>query len=262
MTERCPHCNSKSGVDIKGRDFCHACKKNFNKKERSIGKEILEGIEEIKNRTLRMPEEEYYTITEDEEKYLLKYNIQQGVNSIVFHSSLYNRLVFPYYDTYNMRGCWMRNISDNFRPKWLFAGEKYFSWHYLTLPKEPVSYIKEVYKIGTTDKYNDLLNICARTLNMSKICLVEDVISAIRVSKFMDVICLGGTYLSKYDKEVIQQYNQVVIFLDPDSAGREAAKKIRKELKLTMKCRIIRGTQDPKCYPDEELKEILNDSRA
>lgn len=236
--DNCPNCNSKSGIDVHGRQFCHACHKNFPGK----GRDLIEV--ERKSNKIEMPEWDTTDIFPEEAyEYLSKYHYGRDKN--VFWSSKYSRLCFPYYsiNTYGetvMIGCWMRSLDkqpspgSGQRPKWLMAGQKDFCWVYRR------SYF-----------------ILQKCLNTEAVCLVEDVISAIRVSEFMDCICLGGTSINIYTKKTLKDYKNVYIFLDGDEAGKTGAEKLRKELKLTHNVRVIRAKKDPKEFDSQCLREVL-----
>ncbi len=235
--DACPNCNSKSGVDAHGRQFCHACHKDFPGKgrdllpQKSITKcTIMPEIDSLVNDTLIWPPEAFY--------YLHKYYIddEQLRSSGAFWSNRYKRICFPYYqEDYKqdkMIACHMRSLTE--QPKWRFVGTKDFCWLLFTDRVEEDERVVYPY-----------------------VCLVEDVLSAIRVSKYIDCICLGGTSINMYTRETLNDYKNVYIFLDGDEAGKKGAEKIRKELKLTHNVKVIRAKKDPKEFDNEWLKEIL-----
>ena len=109
----------------------------------------------------------------------------------------------------------------------------------------------------------------------SDVCvLVEDYISSLRVGAFVDTICLHGTSLSQHVKQYLstQNYTKIVLWLDGDKPGIEAADKIGKELGIYlsgyMKTRpflmrklpqitTIFSDKQPKEHTDEEIKNRL-----
>lgn len=239
---KCPQCNSKSGRHTNPNiQYCFAC--GWRVKNKSL----LELSERAKNliRDVEVNLEELVDCVDYEEskiplnyyKWLNNYDFSEqliGYTSI-FWSSKLNRLCFPYYDKDIMVGCWARSLNEY--PKWKFFGHnKYFVWY-----------------------LNNLLCLDRKRLSeLNVICFVEDVVSALKVWKFVDVICLGGTNIKRPEyKEIVKNYEKVIVFTDGDRAGKEAAQKIRKELNLIRPCVIMRNTKDPKCYSYEELQKML-----
>lgn len=243
MSRQCPNCSSHSGmhVDIM-KNWCFACNKGIY--QRDLGKEILEGLKELKvsKNKLSLPSidiENYLNMPSEALVYLDKYF--KGLESPnCFWSNLYNRLCFPYYikekgsnSKNKMIGCWMRDIYGTNKVKTLYAGQDKNTY---------------LWKLETTNK-----------TTIRNIAIVEDVISAIKVSKYCDVICLGGTHWNKPQiSECLKDYMNVLVFLDGDGAGKDAAKRFRKDFKLVAyNLKILRNKKDPKEYKSAELQEFL-----
>ena len=133
-----------------------------------------------------------------------------------------------------MIACWMRDFDTNYYPynmkkaKWLFVGDKSKLW--LLKSKSNV--------------HNALV-------------LVEDVVSALKIQRLSDVVCLGGTSLPIEVVLNLFHYSQIILFLDGDMAGLKAAQKIRNQLKLFVPVRIIYAKKDPKDHTYEELEALL-----
>lgn len=220
MTDQCPNCGSRSGVDVYNRGFCHACKKDFNTK--SIIKK------ERPHERLELPQRTDY-ITKQEGEYLNRYEIDM-LGVLCFHSEEYNRLCFPYPNSGIMKGCWMRDLTGLSRAKWLFAGTRDFVWAYVTKERNETCVV------------------------------VEDVISAIKLSRYTDVVCLGGTSFSYpllVPHFLKHGYQKLIAFFDGDKAGKTAAQKFRLRFKGLVDVDIIRTTKDPKEYTHEQLGEML-----
>lgn len=93
-----------------------------------------------------------------------------------------------------------------------------------------------------------------KTIQSDIVCIVEDIRSALKVSKHVDVLCLMGTSVSKFEYlNRIQPYKKVLIWLDGDSAGREAANKLSKTSHLIKFTQQILTHKDPKYYTDEDM---------
>lgn len=89
--------------------------------------------------------------------------------------------------------------------------------------------------------------------------LTEDILSAIKVSKYTNAICLLGTSLTfRHLKELIDgKYKRIFIWLDPDKAGVDGRRKIAKELSIYgFKPIVLKSEGDPKetFYKDIEEK--------
>jgi len=112
--------------------------------------------------------------------------------------------------------------------------------------------------------------------NNTTIILVEDFISCIRVGDVEDCLCLFGTKLKQEYIDSILRYENIIIWLDGDKPGQEAAAKIFQKLYDIIKHRcklnaynsksynlkIITTEKDPKEYVSTELKHYINDDGA
>lgn len=103
--------------------------------------------------------------------------------------------------------------------------------------------------------------------------LVEDFISAIRISEVENCIWLAGTHLTNGTKAYItHNYTHIKVWLDSDEAGVENSKKIidslTQKISNTMKWLSFQGGNqkklsnittelDPKCYSRSEIEEVL-----
>lgn len=112
----------------------------------------------------------------------------------------------------------------------------------------------------------------------TKLVITEDHLSAMRVSKFANVMCLSGTNMSNdIIKYIVEHYTDVIFWLDPDEAGVSATFKNYKRLRgyidkqasanlfsggepIKISCKYIdyhEYNQDPKLYLDADIKDIL-----
>ena len=117
---------------------------------------------------------------------------------------------------------------------------------------------KQLYKIKTGSK---------------KLIIVEDYISAIRIGEFCDCYCLFGTYLQPSElKDILENYNDISVWLDNDKAGITGSKNMLKQLneqtkenktrfplKYTKEWAInnIVSLKDPKCYSSKEIERRI-----
>lgn len=110
------------------------------------------------------------------------------------------------------------------------------------------------------------------------VCIVEDYISAVRLSDIVPTICLFGTSLKSSVLSKLLEFDNILIWLDGDIPGQEAAKKISRKLydiikynqqttpykPVNYRISNIATELDPKCYSNTELnfylKDLINDS--
>lgn len=222
---RCPDCSSSDGLaDYEDGTYCHSC----HKKQRNLSL-IKKPTEDKKGADFPLFPWDML-IDPDELGWLANFGLGKEVHKFqVFHDEKSSRLCFPYFSDGRYLGCWMRSLIE--KPKWLYAGEKNFCWIYY--------------------QNQDILS--------NRVAVVEDVISALRVSKFCDVICLGGTsFKNEYVEEEIKKYKNLIAFFDGDTAGKKAAELFRNHHKLIKNVKVIRNRKDPKEYNDPELERLLN----
>lgn len=88
------------------------------------------------------------------------------------------------------------------------------------------------------------------------VCLVEDYFSCIKVGEVIPCISLNGTKLSSVEE--LKGYKTVVIWLDPDKAGRNGAIKIKKQLQSQFVIVIINSKRDPKYHSIKEVRDAIS----
>jgi hypothetical protein len=99
----------------------------------------------------------------------------------------------------------------------------------------------------------------------TKLVIVEDILSAIRVSKFHSSIAILSSGMPDDLYAIIgkSNYTDFVIFLDNDNAQvKKNQLKIAQKLSLLGNVRVIKSDKDPKEMSDNELKDILNVQRT
>jgi len=113
---------------------------------------------------------------------------------------------------------------------------------------------KPKYLEKTQDKYPFYIHN-----NYDCLCVVEDTLSCIRVGKYCSCISLNGTAVSKQAMKIIQLYKKVIIWLDPDAAGKKGIIKIRS--KIFKPITIIQSEKDPKKHTDDYIKQRIHYER-
>lgn len=91
----------------------------------------------------------------------------------------------------------------------------------------------------------------------SGVVIVEDILSAIKVSTVQSVIALLGTKLNNYTLSKISNFSEAIIWLDGDNAGINGSYDIKKSISLLCEVRAVVTTLDPKKYNSQEIQEIL-----
>lgn len=103
----------------------------------------------------------------------------------------------------------------------------------------------------------------------SRVVVVEDIMSAIRVSEAqsaerqtvstpVSVAALLGTKITTGQAAYLGEFEECLIWLDGDKAGRTGAKHIRQAVGLLTTCRNIRTKEDPKSYSNKQIQEFVN----
>lgn len=216
----CPECGARRGLArYEEGEYCYACKYRNNNKS----------LIKIDN-SMKEQDIEIGNIPNEAKLWLLKLGINDEIikKRNIKWSVNYERIVFYYYDF-----SWLRTLDKTRKDKWLFKGERNDRMYWL-------DNIKNVF----TDN----------------LVITEDVISCIRVSEHCDCVALGGTNVyNKNLPNILNNYKQILVWLDGDEAGRKAAEQFRKRYKLTHNIKIIKTLKDPKEFTDNEIKDILND---
>ncbi len=224
----CMDCGSSDGLaEYPDGTYCFSCQKST--KKLNLSNIQVKDVKDY-NSITKKPMPEFA------KSWLSQYDI--GDELIDRHSLSWsvghNRLVVPIMEAHSSpTAAWLRSIDKTVTPKWLYVGPK---------PTE-LLYI------------HTLNNIAYNT-----ICIVEDALSAIRVSQLMDVVSLGGTNSSSTRlSQIILQYSSVVLWLDGDRAGQIAAQKFIKQFKLLRPITQVRTKKDPKLFSAKEMEGLLND---
>jgi len=158
---------------------------------------------------------------------MLDYEIK--INSILWSQSQ-EQLIFPIYEDEHSCDCigWQ---ARNFRPH----SKKYFT-------------------VGSMDKILHILGLTRHT--NTDIIIVEDIVSAIKVSRHFRAMPLFGSGLSKDKLTRISRYtNHVRFWLDSDKLGQSMLlSKLASQ--LGMKSSVIFTEQDPKEKSDTDIKQL------
>ena len=148
------------------------------------------------------------------------------------YSVKYNRVIFPVYEgrdlIYFQGRTTLQVTRDN--PKWM-----------------------NVYQAGRRDVY-----FIANQMFSHAVVLVEDIISAIRVSHVSDTYALLSTHIPEdLVLELSKKYYTIFFWLDPDKRMKTVAT-ARRYRAFGINVRGILTDKDPKYYTDKQIREYVN----
>lgn len=91
----------------------------------------------------------------------------------------------------------------------------------------------------------------------STLVIVEDPVSAIRIAPQSDAMPLLGSHLGQARLNALAGlYERLVFWLDSDKL-KEARSMAERAKYMGRSTNVIYTDEDPKCYTDEQIKEIL-----
>jgi hypothetical protein len=164
-------------------------------------------------------------------RWLLGYGITQEeiIANKLQWSEKYEMLLFPFYGENQDLLCWQGRYFPTRKPK--------------------------VYKAGYPDKH---ILIRSKLSNCPTVVVVEDSVSAIKVSRVCDSSELLGSNLNLHKANGLARiYDNLVIWLDSDKL--KSALKFRDKYGIMFKSvRVIHTEKDPKEYSTYEIDNILN----
>jgi len=101
--------------------------------------------------------------------------------------------------------------------------------------------------------------LVARYGTGNELVLTEDILSAFRVGQITEAWALLGTNLTDaVMARSIATHKPVAVWLDPDTAGRKAARSIAKQLEVCgVYTRLIQSEKDPKLLSRREIETVL-----
>lgn len=219
----CPRCGSKNNFgEYTDHFWCFGCKYHKNKNDIDSVRERIRKANVIKN-----PTDFSLNLTEDipvkAKQWLLKYGInsQEIADFNIKWEQDTEILVLLHNDSY-----WLGRCFGNQKVKYLSKGNKPLTMY------------------GNADKL-----VC-----------VEDILSAIKISRASTEYCslplLGCSLPNEWVQELSGRFSEVIIWLDRDKA--KDAVKISKELRMKgFVSRVVISPLDPKEYSKGDLIEWL-----
>lgn len=237
--EQCPKCaergNDRSGNNLAvysdGSIYCFSC--GYYKS--ATGLENLRKSSPVVGKQLALPNDANTNLPEKAQRYLDKFGITKldAQIHLIMWSEHWQRLIFAYFDDTGLLGWQGRYLGDEIgKPKWYSQGDLKSIIHLLG------------------NKHS------------CKFVLTEDIISAIKVSHNLQV-CAVPLFGSHIDiKKVLtlkKMCDTIMVYswLDLDKQ-KESAKYCKKLRDLGFDAKTIITDLDPKCYTDDQIREILD----
>ena len=226
----CPECGSKDnrGVWDDGHEYCFGC----HDYTRGTG---FKKIGQLKNKNnnvdddIVLPYDIVLNFPQVAKNWLNKYGITTAEASLhkFAWSETHKTIVMPIYDVEGNLKAWQGRTFDNPKIKYYTKGKP-----------EEIDYI-----LGMSDP--------------SKIVVVEDMLSAIKVSRIATVMPLFGSHLSSERLARLgSSFSHLIVWLDRDKS-RYAAETYQKARLMFESVRIVVKEKDPKEYTDDQIRISL-----
>ncbi len=88
--------------------------------------------------------------------------------------------------------------------------------------------------------------------------IVEDLLSAMKINRQYNVLCLHGTNLTQHGVTNVLKYNKYCVWLDNDNAiVKQKQLKIHKKLQQLGESVLILTEKDPKMFSNKEIKDLV-----
>ena len=238
----CPSCR-KAGHDSKGdnlavysdgHEWCYRCG-YYKKAQVTIGavkeKLTMKEASDSAIGCMALPDDVSPSLSDIAKSWLMKYELTPEELKSFWWSETEQQLIYPVFDVEGSLLLWQaRNFGDKRR-------EKYF----------------------TTGNVKDHMHVIGKE---GPLILTEDIVSAIKVARQYQAMPLFGGFISKTQMLRIRDYalpatNELGIWLDHDKL-QDGIKFKRRAQELGINAFVINSKQDPKCYSDREIQELVS----
>jgi hypothetical protein len=228
----CTECRSSDAYETyaDGHSHCYSCGHHIHPTGAALLKALSEGPKVTLEVTL--PRDCDYYIPEAPQAWLDKYSLTMPeirLNKISWSESKQS-LIFPVYPHGGVLALYQaRYFGDNPEiPKWKTVGRK------------------------------DVLHVPSPNTKDSRIVVVEDLVSAMKVGRITNSCPLFGSYISSQLVSLIAlKYAEAIVWLDPD-ANLKAVKTALALGEAGLKVKTIFGHADPKEYWTHDIREMVN----
>lgn len=227
--ERCPECakhgNDRSGDNLAvysdGHTYCFRC-------TYGTGRTRISEAVERRDSTVVLPADVTTELPIEARQWLGLYSLPRLAitNNHVMYSPSLERIIFPYFDQTGLLAWQGRYVGKENKPKWWSQGKIHEIIH-------PIN------------------------VNNREAVLVEDIISAIKVSKVKGAIPIfGSTISAKHFLRLSSIVDKVWIWLDPDMRTKSIKMTSMAQL-LGLEASVVFSDKDPKEHSHEEIKTLL-----
>jgi hypothetical protein len=238
--EECPECGSADNLGVweDGHKWCFGCHYYIPASALSIKnmEQAFESKQESKLESL--PYDVTTNIPKEPYGWLKKYSLtnEEIVNNNLLWSSSAQMLIFPYYGD-------MDKTHENSNEIIFWQG-RYFP------TRKP--------KVYTGGDINHITILSSTGSNHNNIVVVEDPVSAIKVSRVVDCCPLFGSHLSMHKvTKLSRYYDNLILWLDQDKT-KEMIKFAERYKFLFKNVKIVSTEKDPKEYSTEEITNFIN----
>lgn len=237
----CPECGSRDNVGVyeDGSTFCFGC----HHWTRATAKGVLaslsyrqglveaEPIDRFGKDFAELPPDYTMEIPNLAYTWLRQFlHPQEMLEHLIGWSESRQRLIFPVYRTADKLAFWCGRYfgKEAHQPKYYIHGKKteYLDW------------------------------ISGPVLS-DKVVVVEDRVSAIKLSRLVSSWCLYGTKIPLgHATKLAKTFSELVIWLDPDKR-KEAVQQALKLNTVFRSVKVVFSDKDPKCYENSEIVNFL-----
>lgn len=234
---RCPEC-ARSGRDRSGNNlanysdghsYCYSC--GYYISGSKVGSWVIKNQEVVghtpEQHKVYLPADCDTNYPQRALAWIEQYELTK--NDLYAHNVLWSesnqRLIFPYYGSEGLLAWQGRYFGQEKKGKWFSQGN-----------------LKELFHVlGSGDE----------------IILVEDIVSAIKVSRYTSCMPIFGSYIGSVRfKRLKVLTKKVVVWLDPDKR-KESITELRRASLMGLEARIIYSDKDPKEESYERIQECL-----
>lgn len=253
--EPCPECGSRNNLGRydDGSGWCFGC----GHYERATGvprryKELTADDDTIP----QLPDDTGTAFAPAAVQWLAQYHlsVEQAIAHGVRWSDSRQQLIFLLED-----GCWQArnfNTVTASKRKYFTAGDVNDSIKLYRVSRQPLAERRSHEGVNQEPTEQGAKEV----EESSVLALVEDCVSAIRVSEQCDAMPILGSHVSvKKLARLSRFYDKLIFWLDPDKLT-EARTMAGRVQMLGLEVAVIYTKLDPKCYTFGEIKEILDES--
>lgn len=227
----CPNCGSRDNRAIynDGSEWCFGC---GTPKSAKISPYVTESRDDNAEVDIRLPHDASHDYNDPGLSWLLKYEltIPELIKHNVYWSQIKQQVLFAFYESEGVLGAYQ---ARNFSP-----GSKSKNYN-----KGDLSTILPIYH------HNDH--------SQSKVLvLVEDPVSAIKISRYSDAMpCLGSSLPTSKINALARLYGAFLVWLDGNMYHNAQKIAMKFEL-LGSDATVVYTPNDPKDYSDKEIKHL------